>query len=128
MQVFAQMRDYPVLLCPVASIPAFRHGERSWQVEGKTVKYLDAWSYTEWFNLLGTPAVSVPVGKSPEGLPIGVQIVARPWQEELVISVAAALEEQVGCSGTQQCSAGGRASPAHRAGRGRRSTGQPCDA
>jgi amidase len=96
MQVFAQMRDYPVLLCPVASIPAFRHGERSWQVEGKTVKYLDAWSYTEWFNLLGMPAVVVPAGKSPEGLPIGVQIVARPWQEELVISVAAALEVQRG--------------------------------
>ena len=95
-KIFAQMREYPVLLCPVASIPAFRHGERSWQVEGKTVKYLDAWSYTEWFNLLGTPAVAVPVGKSPEGLPIGVQIVARPWQEELVISVAAALEGEVG--------------------------------
>ncbi len=104
MQVFAQMRDYPVLLCPVASIPAFRHGERSWQVEGwqagkKTVEYLDAWSYTEWFNLLGMPAISVPVGKSPEGLPIGVQMAACPWNEELVISVAAALEEQVGCCG-----------------------------
>ena len=80
----------------MASIPAFRHGERSWQVEGKNVQYLDAWSYTEWFNLLGTPAVAVPVGKSPEGLPIGVQIVARPWQEEIVLSVAAALEEQCG--------------------------------
>lgn len=98
-QVFAQMRDYPVLLCPAASIPAFRHGERSWQVEGKTVEYLDAWSYTEWFNLLGTPAVVVPAGKSPEGLPIGVQIVARPWQEELVISIASALEAQRGCYG-----------------------------
>jgi amidase len=97
MKIFAQMRDYPVLLCPVASIPAFRHGERSWQVEGKTVRYLDAWSYTEWFNLLGTPAAVVPVGKSPEGLPIAVQIVAHPWEEELVISVAAALETQCGC-------------------------------
>jgi Asp-tRNA(Asn)/Glu-tRNA(Gln) amidotransferase A subunit family amidase len=96
MQVFAQMRDYPVLLCPVASIPAFRHGERSWQVEGKTVRYLDAWSYTEWFNLLGTPAAVVPVGKSPEGLPIAVQIVAHPWEDELVISVAATLEAQCG--------------------------------
>jgi Asp-tRNA(Asn)/Glu-tRNA(Gln) amidotransferase A subunit family amidase len=96
MQVFAQMRDHPVLLCPVASIPAFRHGERSWQVEGKTVNYLDAWSYTEWFNLLGTPAAAVPVGKSPDGLPIGVQVVASPWQEELVISVATALEDQGG--------------------------------
>jgi Asp-tRNA(Asn)/Glu-tRNA(Gln) amidotransferase A subunit family amidase len=80
----------------VASIPAFRHGERSWQVEGEKVKYLDAWSYTEWFNLLGTPGVVVPVGKSPGGLPIGVQILARPWQEELAISVAAALEDEVG--------------------------------
>jgi Asp-tRNA(Asn)/Glu-tRNA(Gln) amidotransferase A subunit family amidase len=98
-KIFAQMQKYPVLLCPVAAIPAFRHGERSWQVEGKTVKYLDAWSYCEWFNLLGTPAAVVPVGKSPEGLPIGVQIVARPWQEELVISVAAVLEDQCGCYG-----------------------------
>ncbi len=62
MQILAQMRKYPVLLCPVAAIPAFRHGERSWQVEGKTVPYLDAWSYTEWFNLLGTPAAAVRVG------------------------------------------------------------------
>jgi Asp-tRNA(Asn)/Glu-tRNA(Gln) amidotransferase A subunit family amidase len=96
MQVFAQMRSYPVLLCPVAAIPAFRHGERSWQIDGKTVQYLDAWSYTEWFNLLGAPAAVVPVGKSPEGLPIGVQIVARPWEEELVLAVAVALENQLG--------------------------------
>src|SRR5580698_4089724 len=96
MQVFAQMREYPVLLCPVASIPAFRHGERSWEIDGKTVQYLDAWSYTEWFNLLGTPAAAVPFGRSNEGLPIGVQIVARPWEEELVLAVAAELEGQRG--------------------------------
>jgi len=96
MQVFSQMREYPVLLCPVASIPAFRHGERSWKIDGKTVQYLDAWSYTEWFNLLGTPAAAVPFGRSNEGLPIGVQIVARPWEEELVLAVAAELEGQRG--------------------------------
>jgi Asp-tRNA(Asn)/Glu-tRNA(Gln) amidotransferase A subunit family amidase len=92
MQVFAQMREYPVLLCPVASIPAFRHGERSWSVDGQTVKYLDAWSYTAWFNLLGTPAAVVPVSRSAEGLPVAVQLSAAPWQEELVLSVAAELE------------------------------------
>ena len=95
-QFFAQMQRYPILLCPVAAVPAFRHGERSWQVEGKTVNYLDAWSYTEFFNLLGNPAAVVPVGRSPEGLPIGVQIVGRPWEEEQVLSVAAALEKQCG--------------------------------
>jgi Asp-tRNA(Asn)/Glu-tRNA(Gln) amidotransferase A subunit family amidase len=92
----AQMQQYPILLCPAAAIPAFRHGERSWQVEGKTIHYLDAWSYTEFFNLLGNPAAVVPVGHSPEGLPIGVQIVGRPWEEEQVLFVAAALEKECG--------------------------------
>jgi Asp-tRNA(Asn)/Glu-tRNA(Gln) amidotransferase A subunit family amidase len=91
-----QMRDFPILLCPAAAIPAFRHGERSWLVDGKTVDYLDAWSYTEWFNLLGNPAAVVPVGSSPEGLPIGVQIVGRPWEEEQVLVVAEALERACG--------------------------------
>jgi amidase len=90
------MQSFPIVLCPVAAIPAFRHGERSWVVEGKTVKYFDAWSYTEWFNLLGNPGVAVPVGQSAEGLPIGVQIVGRPWEEELVLAVAAELERQCG--------------------------------
>jgi Asp-tRNA(Asn)/Glu-tRNA(Gln) amidotransferase A subunit family amidase len=95
-RVLLQMRKYPVLLCPTASVPAFRHGQRAWQVEGRTVKYLDAWSYCEWFNLLGFPAVVVPMGRSAEGLPIGVQIVGRPWEEELVLAIAAALEEECG--------------------------------
>ncbi|MGA7752592.1 MAG: amidase [Candidatus Sulfotelmatobacter sp.] len=90
----AQMRKYPLLVCPPAAIPAFRHGERNWTIEGKLVHYLDAWSYTEWFNLLGNPAAVVPVSSSPEGLPIGVQIVGRPWEEEQVLTVAAALENQ----------------------------------
>ena len=90
------MQRYPILLCPAAAIPAFRHGERSWRIEDKTVHYLDAWSYTEFFNLLGNPAAVVPVGQSSEGLPIGVQIVGRPWEEEQVLSVAAVLEQQCG--------------------------------
>lgn len=96
MQVFEQMQRSPILLCPVASVPAFRHGERSWQIEGKTVNYLDAWSYCEWFNILGMPGAVVPVSKSREGLPIGVQIAAQPWQEELVLSVAEVLERERG--------------------------------
>ena len=95
-QFLAQMRVFSILVCPVAAVPAFRHGERNWQVEGHNVKYLDAWSYTEWFNLLGLPACVVPVGRSPEGLPIGVQIVGRPWEEDLVLQVAAAIEARTG--------------------------------
>jgi Asp-tRNA(Asn)/Glu-tRNA(Gln) amidotransferase A subunit family amidase len=94
--ILSQMRDFPILLCPVASIPAFRHREREWTVDGQQVRYLDAWSYCEWFNLLGFPAVVVPVGKSPEQLPIGVQVVGRPWEEEWVLAVAAAIEQESG--------------------------------
>jgi Asp-tRNA(Asn)/Glu-tRNA(Gln) amidotransferase A subunit family amidase len=93
-----QMRKYPILLCPAAAIPAFRHGERSWKIDGKNVEYLDAWSYTEWFNLLGNPAAVVPVSHSGEELPIGVQIAGRPWEEEQVLAVAAALEKECGVS------------------------------
>jgi amidase len=92
----AQMEVFQILLCPAAAVPAFRHGERSWLIDGKTVKYLDAWSYTEWFNLLGTPGVVVPMSQSHEGLPIGVQLVGRPWEEELVLAVAAELERETG--------------------------------
>ena len=95
-KLFEQMREYPVLLCPVASIPAFHHGERSWKIADKTVEYLDAWSYCEWFNLLGMPAAVVPVGKAAEGLPIGVQIAARPWEEEVVLNVGEVLEKELG--------------------------------
>ena len=95
-KILVQMRKHPVLICPTAAVPAFHHGEREWKIEGKTAKYLDAWSYCEWFNLLGFPAVVVPMGFSDEGLPIGVQIVGRPWEEELVLAVAAALEQARG--------------------------------
>ena len=93
-EFLAQMRDYPILLCPPAAIAAFRHAERAWTIEGQTVHYLDAWSYSEWFNLLGNPAGVIPVSASQEGLPIGVQIVGRPWEEEQVLAVAAALEAE----------------------------------
>ena len=96
MQIFEQMERFPVLLCPVASIPAFHHGERQWQIDGQRVEYLDAWSYCEWFNLLGMPAATVPVLQSAEGLPIAVQIVARPWEEELALEIAEAIEAGVG--------------------------------
>jgi Asp-tRNA(Asn)/Glu-tRNA(Gln) amidotransferase A subunit family amidase len=90
------MNNIPVLICPVCSVPAFVHGEREWRIGGQSVSYMDAMSYTQWFNLLGNPAVVVPVGASPEGLPIGVQVVGQPNSEELILKVARALEKAVG--------------------------------
>ena len=95
-KTLAEMSMYPVLLCPVASIPAFRHGERTWIIEGQAVDYLDAVRHTQWFNVLGAPAAVVPVGSSPEKLPIGVQIVARPFQDETALGIAAVVDAAFG--------------------------------
>lgn len=95
-QMMAQMEDVPVFISPVCSIPAFRHGERSWMINGRPVEYFDVMSYTQWFNVLGNPCVVVPAGKSSDGLPIGVQVVARPWQEHIAIGVARHIERSFG--------------------------------
>ena len=91
-----EMRSFPILLCPVASVPAFRHGQRRWTIEGRSVDYLDVMRFTQWFNVLANPAVVVPVGTSPEGLPIGVQIVARPFYDEGALTVAAIVDASFG--------------------------------
>jgi Asp-tRNA(Asn)/Glu-tRNA(Gln) amidotransferase A subunit family amidase len=91
-----QMETHRVLICPVASVPAFRHGERSWRIDGHDVGYLDAMTPTQWFNILGNPVAIVPVGTSVEGLPIAVQVVGRPFEEEIVLSVAADIERECG--------------------------------
>jgi Asp-tRNA(Asn)/Glu-tRNA(Gln) amidotransferase A subunit family amidase len=65
-------------------------------VEEQTVGYLDAMRYTQWWNLLGGPAAVVPVGRSTDGMPIGVQIAGSPYADELVLAVAGAVERAFG--------------------------------
>jgi Asp-tRNA(Asn)/Glu-tRNA(Gln) amidotransferase A subunit family amidase len=101
-RLLADMHRYPILLSPVASIPAYRHGERRWNIDGETVEYLDAMRYSQWVNLTGNPALSVPVAKSREGMPIGVQLIGRPWEEELVLAVGRALEREMPPDRSQQ--------------------------
>ncbi len=91
-ELLKQMQRHPFLLGPVAALPAFRHGERTWSIEGQEVGYLDAFVYSQVFNVLGVPAASVPVGESPEGLPIGVQLVGRPHEDLLLAAAVRELE------------------------------------
>ena len=90
------MRELPVLLTPACGIPAFRHGEREWMVEGQRLGYLDAMRFTQWFNLLGSPAAVVPVLRTEEGLPVGVQVAGRPWEEERVLAVEGVVDREFG--------------------------------
>ncbi len=98
-----EMREFPVLLCPVASVPAWRHGERKWTIDGETVEYLDAVRYTQWFNTLGAPAAVMPVGRSLEGLPIGVQVAARPFEDEVALGVARVIDRAFGFRAPDMC-------------------------
>jgi amidase len=82
------MEEFDVLVCPVCSFPGMTHGS--------TYDRLSAFSYTMTYNLTGWPAAVVRAGSSREGLPIGVQIVARPWREDVALAVAATIEKALG--------------------------------
>jgi amidase len=78
-------QHYDIILCPVCAFPAPSHGTT-----------LSIPSYTGVYNLTGWPGAVVRGGTSPEGLPIGVQIVARPWREDVALAMAQYLEGALG--------------------------------
>jgi Asp-tRNA(Asn)/Glu-tRNA(Gln) amidotransferase A subunit family amidase len=92
-KILRQMDTVPILLSPVSAAPAFRHGEGNYK---PGTGYRDTMRYSQWLNLAGFPGASVPVVLSKEGLPIGVQVIGRPFEEELVLAVAEALEQSRG--------------------------------
>ena len=89
--IVRQMEDVRILLSPVSAGPAFRHGEGNWRA-GEKENYRDTMRYSQWLNLAGLPGVAVPLGVAPEGLPIGVQVIGRPYEEELILAVAEAID------------------------------------
>jgi Asp-tRNA(Asn)/Glu-tRNA(Gln) amidotransferase A subunit family amidase len=90
-EILRQMEDMPILLSAVSAGPAFRHGEGNWR-SGEKENYRDTMRYSQWLNLAGFPGVAVPVGVSRDGLPIGVQVIGRPYEEEMILAVAEAIE------------------------------------
>jgi Asp-tRNA(Asn)/Glu-tRNA(Gln) amidotransferase A subunit family amidase len=94
-EIEAQLRDLPVLLSPVSTEPAFLHSQGNYQ-PGNAHNYRETMRFSQWLNLGGLPGLSLPFGKSPEGLPINVQLIARPYEEELLLAVAESLEQARG--------------------------------
>jgi amidase len=88
-QMLSFMESHDVILCPVNAVPAMKHGSEN----GENLR---PFSYTMTYNLTGWPGAVVRGGSSPEGLPIGIQIVARPWREDIVLAVARLLESELG--------------------------------
>lgn len=84
------LQDYDAILCPVCAFPAPPHGT-TMEPEMRL-----GFSYTGAYNLTGWPGAVVRGGTSPEGLPIGVQVVARPWREDVALALAQQLETALG--------------------------------
>ena len=89
--ILRQMESVPILISPVSAGPAFKHGEGNWR-SGEKECYRDTMRHSQWLNLAGFPGAAVPVGMATEGMPIGVQVIGRPYEDELVLAVAEAIE------------------------------------
>ena len=82
-----------VVIGPTTPITAWKRGEWTVQVAGKPESVLAAsWRFTYPYNLTGLPAISVPCGFDRDGLPIGLQIAGKPFDEITVLRVAHAYE------------------------------------
>ena len=91
--------DWDVWLCPVVPIPAFTHRRSGEDIEidGKQFPYLRGiGAYTTIFNLAGNPVVVLPLSRSQEGLPIGVQIVGKRGSDMKILSIAEKLTQITG--------------------------------
>jgi aspartyl-tRNA(Asn)/glutamyl-tRNA(Gln) amidotransferase subunit A len=88
--------DFDCFVTPSAPLAATRFGQRSAMLGGREVPLVRAYlDLTLPFNLSGHPALSVPCGFTADGLPIGMQLVGRPFDEGLILSVAHQYQQMV---------------------------------
>lgn len=88
------MARHDLILCPVAAHPAASPAVP--KPELGDILPPEIFTYTAPFNLTGYPVVVVRAGTSAEGLPIGVQLIARPWREDVALAAAQHLENVLG--------------------------------
>jgi len=94
-KVYKFFKKYDLLLTPTLAVPPFaiEEGMGPRAIDGKNVSILGWMAFTFPFNLTGQPAASVPCGWTREGLPVGLQIIGRRFDDVTVLRAAAAFEE-----------------------------------
>lgn len=93
------LETWDVWLCPVAMTTAFTHRPQGAviEIEGRKVPYFLAnGGYTMLFNLTGHPVVVIPIGQTKNGLPIGMQIVGKRWQDVELLAIAKKINQIAG--------------------------------
>ncbi len=90
------MAATPLILAPVGATPAYQHGTHKVTVGNCTMSTFRAFSYSQAFNVFDLPVVVVPAGRSSEGLPVGIQIIGRPFAEDTVLAAATIIEATLG--------------------------------
>ena len=90
------MDEIPLIVAPVGATHAFAHGTRRIETGGQSMSVFRAFGYAQTYNVYGLPSVSVPAARTGMGLPIGVQIIGRPFEEEAVLAAAFLVEEALG--------------------------------
>jgi amidase len=91
-----QLETRAAVIMPVCGVTAFPHRSRKFAAGESEIGLFQAMMPAVVANVLGLPAVTVPVALSPEGLPIGVQLMGRPYEDELLLELAVRLEEARG--------------------------------
>lgn len=90
------MERTPLLIAPVAAVPALPHDARRVEVGGRAFGIFRAFGYSQAFNVFGLPAVAVPALRTKEGLPVGVQLVGRRGADRLALGAARLVESALG--------------------------------
>lgn len=90
--------NWDIFICPVMMTTAFHHCERGTPVpvDGVEHDYALLADYCRPFNLTGHPVVTLPIGSDRDGLPIGIQIAGKRWQDERLLGIARAVSEVTG--------------------------------
>jgi amidase len=91
-----QMEQYPVLLWPACGVAAFEHRQRRFMAQTKEISLFETMMPVTPINLLGLPAMTIPFDFDHRGIPVGIQLVGRPYDEELLLELAVRLEEARG--------------------------------
>ena len=96
--------DHDLLVLPTSQVPPFpADQEYPTEINGKAMEtYLDWMRACYLITVTGCPAISVPFGRTPDGLPVGVQLVAPHGADRFLLEVAAALEEAVNVSADEE--------------------------